>query len=228
MNRKESYQTSSLDSNHPFCKIKRIRLDFSSELRPVWRMRCLKRLHLPSHPLWAWLAFNPAFQQHNSRLAYRIQFVAGNETMFLFWTKKKTSSFPSHLQKRSSKNRLSNNNQLFQFKTSNNFNIGRIKNRVIPTELPLVKRENHQLETSEVSHQEILSSIDDGPQDQVAKSVSPEYLRNKRFYFNYFVTSTTLTTYSFVSTTVTKTINLLLAANPNLLQCRPSGFVVCA
>jgi hypothetical protein len=54
------------------------------------------------------------------------------------------------------------------------------------------------------------------------------YSRGKRFFFH-FVTTTTVISYSFLSTTVTKTVSLLntLAFPGAYLICRPDGYAVC-
>ena len=87
--------------------------------------------------------------------------------------------------------------------------------RVMPTTLSSFDemRENGQLVTN--GHNEIDSS----------KEMSPSHVRGKRLFFgNYFVVSTTLTTYFFVNTTVTKSVNLGGAAS---VSCVPVGYAIC-
>jgi hypothetical protein len=90
-----------------------------------------------------------------------------------------------------------------------------------------------------------LSSRDDTSDDL---STTDQYLRNKRFFINknQFVVSSTLTTFAFVNTTTTVTINLIPAAQfepvngpcaplqadvaagiPACVSCLPAGYVVC-
>jgi hypothetical protein len=87
------------------------------------------------------------------------------------------------------------------------------------------------------------SSKDDNTVDEI--SASDHYFnRDKRFFINknQFIVSSTLTTFSFVNTTVTVTANLippaLIAANagacdpagakvPQCIPCLPAGYVVC-
>ncbi len=51
--------------------------------------------------------------------------------------------------------------------------------------------------------------------------------RVKRWFGYKYVATTTLTTYTFFSTTVTKTVVLLTAATTSALTCLPYGFTVC-
>jgi len=51
--------------------------------------------------------------------------------------------------------------------------------------------------------------------------------RDKRSFFNNYATTTTLTSYSFFSTSVTKTVRLLTAATTSALTCLPAGFTFC-
>ena len=71
---------------------------------------------------------------------------------------------------------------------------------------------------------QIVSSKDE---DEVTSSPA-SYSREKRFFFH-LVTTTTVISYSFLSTTVTKTVNLLNTIfNPGAyLICRPDGYAVC-
>ncbi len=75
-------------------------------------------------------------------------------------------------------------------------------------------------------------------------SASDHYSRDKRFFINknQFVVSSTLTTFAFVNTTVTVTVNLIPVASfgpgnvcaatpgdgiPACVACLPAGFIVC-
>jgi hypothetical protein len=74
-------------------------------------------------------------------------------------------------------------------------------------------------------------------------SASDHYSRDKRFFINknQFIVSSTLTTFAFVNTTVTVTVNLLPPAPnpcvadpadadagiPVCVACLPAGFIVC-
>ena len=59
-----------------------------------------------------------------------------------------------------------------------------------------------------------------------SKEMSPDtQVRGKRLFFgNYFVVSSTLTSYLFVNSTVTKTVTLGGAAS---ISCLPVGYALC-
>ncbi|EFX72943.1 hypothetical protein DAPPUDRAFT_325731 [Daphnia pulex] len=84
----------------------------------------------------------------------------------------------------------------------------------------------------------LLSSRDD-VSDELSTA---DHLREKRFFYankNLFVVSSTITSYAFVNTTVTVTVNLInpppavqcsavaAAAVPQCVACLPAGFIVC-
>ena len=50
--------------------------------------------------------------------------------------------------------------------------------------------------------------------------------RDKRSFL-FYAHTTTITTYQFYSTTITKTAKLLTAATTSALTCLPQGFVIC-
>ena len=52
-------------------------------------------------------------------------------------------------------------------------------------------------------------------------------IRDKRSFFGLFASTTTLTSYTFYNTTVTKTVRLLTAATTSGLTCLPASFSVC-
>ena len=106
-------------------------------------------------------------------------------------------------------------------------------NRVLPTGLPPVDLIREKRETDQPTDYNIISSLDEVPlglQSQL-ETVS----RRKRWFRP--VLLQTVTSYTFVSTTVTKSVNLAsvaaaggtggggAAAGP--LLCRPAGYVIC-
>ena len=88
--------------------------------------------------------------------------------------------------------------------------------RVMPTILPSLDEMREKRELATIGYHEIDSS----------KEMSPDTLvRAKRLFFgNYFVVSTTLTSYFFVNTTVTKAVNLGAAGQ---VLCVPVGYAIC-
>lgn len=68
------------------------------------------------------------------------------------------------------------------------------------------------------------SSKDEAALEDV-KNLSSGNLRRKRFFYNFFIYSTTLTSYSI--TVATTTITLSNIADNNKLSCRPSNVVIC-
>ncbi|KZS14719.1 Uncharacterized protein APZ42_020086 [Daphnia magna] len=80
-----------------------------------------------------------------------------------------------------------------------------------------------------IVNQGIVSSKDEDTLEELSNvTLKPVgYLRDKRFFFH-LVTTTTAISYTFLSTTVTKTVNLL---NPffgtGQLVCLPQGYAVC-
>jgi hypothetical protein len=103
----------------------------------------------------------------------------------------------------------------------------------LPTAQDLISPESHDL---------VSSTLNDGIS-------TADNLRNKRFFFsnnNLFIVSSTITSYSLVSTTIAVTVNLLnpapvapnvcadpnaggtvAAATPQCVACLPAGFIVC-
>ena len=71
---------------------------------------------------------------------------------------------------------------------------------------------------------ELLTSSKD---ELIIEDVNDENGRVKRWFGYKYVATTTLTTYTFFSTTVTKTVVLLTAATTSALTCLPYGFTVC-
>jgi hypothetical protein len=102
----------------------------------------------------------------------------------------------------------------------------------------LSSRQDHGLDV-------LSSSRDDVIPEEV--SMTYQHLREKRFFYankNLFVVSSTVTSYAFVNTTTTVTVNLLPAADvaalacvaggtgavpaaPICVACLPAGFIVC-
>lgn len=94
---------------------------------------------------------------------------------------------------------------------------------------------------------DILSSSRDDFSDEVSSAYYPINLREKRFFYgnkNLFVVSSTVTTYAFVNTIVTVTVNLLnpapvapavcvpdaaagVAGDIQCVACLPAGYIVC-
>lgn len=98
----------------------------------------------------------------------------------------------------------------------------------MPTELPTF--DNSMREDQEPEDYLGVSSSKD--EDGQFKPGNP---RDKRFFLNYFVTSSTITSYSFATTTVTKAVAIATAAAAGgtgaaaagPILCRPFGYVVC-
>jgi hypothetical protein len=103
-----------------------------------------------------------------------------------------------------------------------------------------------ELAPSSVRNPEQISSSKDDYIDYGETSTTDQHLREKRLFFinkNQFVVSTTVTSYSFSSTTSTVTVNLINpppaaqcsavatpTATPPIVQCvacLPAGFIVC-
>ena len=98
-------------------------------------------------------------------------------------------------------------------------------NRLTPSDLPFsdLSREKRQLSTDHG----LMSSLDESNMEEINNESNPNS-RGKRFFFPY--TYTTITSYSFVSTTITKAVNLAsspAAAGAGALLCRPAGYVIC-
>ncbi|XP_057369330.1 uncharacterized protein LOC130690333 [Daphnia carinata] len=94
----------------------------------------------------------------------------------------------------------------------------KIQELVMPTALPSLElnRENRQVSFDQNDYASL---------GEISGSISPEkHLREKRFFNFYSVTSTTITTYSIMSTTSTKTVAV---AGDGEVECLPSGWVVC-
>ena len=85
----------------------------------------------------------------------------------------------------------------------------------MPTALP----ENNLQMSADQAVRDITSSKGD-----VVETDGNSNSRSKRFFFNYYVVSTTLTSYTFLSLLVTKTVDLGVE---NGLNCLPSGYVLC-
>ncbi|KAI9559261.1 hypothetical protein GHT06_016050 [Daphnia sinensis] len=100
---------------------------------------------------------------------------------------------------------------------------------LVPTDLPSVNilAANHQLSIDQREKPVIDSSLDE-ILGGLRPTMSDKNLRGKRFFFqnnkNAFVASSTVTSYSFVSTTRTITIDVVDA---RVLKCLPAGYRVC-
>lgn len=70
---------------------------------------------------------------------------------------------------------------------------------------------------------ELLASSKD---ELIIEDDEDEKGRKKRLFFGY-VSTTTLTSYTFYSTSVIKTVRLLTAATTRALTCLPAGFSIC-
>jgi hypothetical protein len=100
-----------------------------------------------------------------------------------------------------------------------------------------------ELAPSSVRNTEEISSSKDDYIHYGETSTTDQHLREKRLFFinkNQFVVSSTVTSYSFSSTTSTVTVNLInpppaaqcqaVAMPPDVVQCvacLPAGFIVC-
>jgi hypothetical protein len=108
--------------------------------------------------------------------------------------------------------------------------------RVEPTKLTSldVSNENDQWMKKQTLNHELFSSTnEDLNADAVASSsvATPAVQSRGQRFFIHLVTTATVTSYSFLSTTVTKTVSLLNTMfNPGGggLICRPNGYSVCA
>lgn len=92
-------------------------------------------------------------------------------------------------------------------------------------------REKRQVD--ENVYGEIFSSLDEIP---ISETSNPDAsFREKRFFLN-GITLKTVVSYSFVSTTITKAVNIAAApaaggtgpAPAGPLLCKPAGYVICA
>ena len=101
----------------------------------------------------------------------------------------------------------------------------RFESTRLSSSLDLRMKEDYGQRTDDrtFNRQQIISSKDE---DELTSPT--KYSRGKRLFFH-FVTTTTVISYSFLSTTVTKTVNLLNTIfNPGAyLICRPDGYAVC-
>lgn len=232
MRNKRTIPTFNRDTSLHIYRINRIRHDFSSITgrQLAWRICCSKRPLLHWRRPLAWRVLFLVSRRPNSLPDPPTSSAAAREIKSRSSTNTKPFNFLSNHQKPKSKSmpRV----EFFCFLNLNLKNWTEFIVRVTTTGLPSLAevREGRQSTIDEASHHDLVSSIDDEERVVMPKPSVSEYLRNKRFYFNYFLTSTTVTSYTFVSTTVTKTVNLLPSptVSPNLLQCRPSGFAVCA
>ena len=103
---------------------------------------------------------------------------------------------------------------------------------MLPTELPTEDLMREKLQASQPSDYNIISSMDEVPLG--LKSQLETISRGKRWFRP--VLLQTVTSYTFVSTTVTKSVNLASvaaaggtggAAAAGPLLCRPAGYVIC-
>lgn len=180
-----------------------------------------KQLHSLWHLLWTWLRSNLVFHPMFLRpLLHKTLFVAGREkSLILSMIHPKTFSFLSIHRKRNSKSWLRTSEPWLL----SNYTVIRkwlCIFRLIPTALVphALMRGSFQL-PEQTFHREITSSKDEVSFSETSPNVSKE----KRFLFNNIV-STTVTTYTFLTTTVTKTVNI---ASDGEGLCRPVGYVVC-
>ena len=91
----------------------------------------------------------------------------------------------------------------------------------MPTALPLLDFGSSELSVD----QSLISSMDEPVAKETYHSIP--YARGLKFFLVY----TTMISYSFVSTTITKAVNLVTtpaaAGGAGALLCKPAGYVVC-
>ncbi len=90
--------------------------------------------------------------------------------------------------------------------------------------LEQILREKRQALTDQ-DLQRLISSKDDVTVDDISELQGK--IRQKRFLLNGYAATTTVTTYSFVSTVVTKTVNLVAVADNGKVLCKPAGVILC-
>ncbi|KAI9558802.1 hypothetical protein GHT06_015591 [Daphnia sinensis] len=98
--------------------------------------------------------------------------------------------------------------------------------QVIPTTVPLldVTREHRQMSSDQALQDAIASSKGLSSADLSGSVSWLKQMRAPRLFNTYSLTSTTITSYKFSSTTVTKTV--AIAADMKVL-CLPAGYIVC-
>ena len=102
--------------------------------------------------------------------------------------------------------------------------------RVTTTELPSfpLERQFHQLPANEMTGNQNIISSKDEPNGMHESFPEEENSRSKRFlYFLRYVSTATSISYSFVSTTITKAVNLISSFGISQLICMPQGYVLC-
>ena len=196
-------------------------MDLTLHWIPFWE-RLKLRLHRQSTSQMFSLALHHPCLPMPPR---KILLVAGSARQTNLRTILKTRNLPYFLLKRNSKCQNSKieiaNQKMFLS-----------VNRVLPTGLPPVNLIREKRETDQPTDYNIISSLDEVPlglQSQL-ETVS----RGKRWFRP--VLLQTVTSYTFVSTTVTKSVNLASvaaaggtggAAAAGPLLCRPAGYVIC-
>ena len=100
---------------------------------------------------------------------------------------------------------------------------------VMATEIPSLSQANNQLSTDGVARHDLVSSQDEDILSEMPVSIhSGENARAKRFLsFLKYVYYSTITSYSFTSTTITKAVNLISSNGISQLICMPYGYVLC-
>ncbi|XP_057368642.1 uncharacterized protein LOC130689719 [Daphnia carinata] len=103
-----------------------------------------------------------------------------------------------------------------------------VEHTALPSQDPTA--ENGPFANDPAVNHGIVSSKDEGVVDESSNvTLTPVgRIRDKRFFFH-LVTTTTAISYTFLSTTVTKTVNLLSQIDPLMgqLVCVPQGYSVC-
>lgn len=92
---------------------------------------------------------------------------------------------------------------------------------VLPFTFDIVNITTKGSRSESLGDNSIVSSLKD---ETVSRGKELDDGREKRFFFNYAVSSITTTSYSIVTSTITKTVDLAAA---NGVNCLPSGYVVC-
>ena len=97
-----------------------------------------------------------------------------------------------------------------------------------PTSLPSLKEQFKNNVDYQLFKPDMLSSKDEDIVEESPNKLSlrqtTERLRDKRLFTKNYVVTTTLTSYTFSTTTYTTSVSL---ATDSALNCIPSGYVVC-
>lgn len=191
--------------------------------------------------LWLLLPFNHVYQVTSLQFLYRLLVAV---SVLLTLTCLKTTNFSSPLQKLYSKfiTRLKfrhiDEKRSLPILGRQKWNWLHLIYRLTATVSPSLTqmRNKRQLQINEMASYDLLSSkVDEATLGEVPRNLLNHKTKEKRFFFkpnaNYFVVSTTVTSYFFVNTIVTQTVTLGPAGdavNPGNVLCLPFGYTTCA